>query len=92
MLNNRNKRTVRFKSSIRGQSERERDKPAGEKSVWNASSDMTESSFGCCRFKRSGNPLHGVTACALILPLLTRTGDRDRPSAVEFKRCPEGVF
>ncbi|OAV70715.1 hypothetical protein Barb6_01650 [Bacteroidales bacterium Barb6] len=79
ILNNRNKRMVRFKSSVRGQLERERDKPAGEKSVWNASSDMIESPFGCCRFKRSGNPLHGVTACALILPLLTRTGDRDRP-------------
>ncbi|OAV70085.1 hypothetical protein Barb6XT_00121 [Bacteroidales bacterium Barb6XT] len=43
ILNNRNKRTVRFKSSVRGQLKRERDKPAGEKSVWNASSDMTES-------------------------------------------------
>ncbi|OAV64084.1 hypothetical protein Barb4_04442 [Bacteroidales bacterium Barb4] len=61
----------------------------GEKSVWNASSDITESLLGCYRFKRSGNPLHGVTACALILPLLTRTGDKDQPSAVEFKRCPE---
>ncbi|OAV67292.1 hypothetical protein Barb4_02529 [Bacteroidales bacterium Barb4] len=92
MLNDRNKRMVRFKSSVRGQLERERDKPASEKSAWNASSGMTESPFGCCRFKRSRNPLHGVTACALILPLLTRTGDRDRPSAVEFRRCPEGVF
>ncbi|OAV64601.1 hypothetical protein Barb4_03955 [Bacteroidales bacterium Barb4] len=51
---------------------------------------MTESLWGCCRFKRPGNPLHGVTACALILPLLTRTGDKDRPSG--FKRCLEGVF
>ncbi|OAV68083.1 hypothetical protein Barb6XT_01183 [Bacteroidales bacterium Barb6XT] len=59
ILNSRNKRMVRFKSSVRGQLERERDKPAGEKSVWNASSDMTESLLGCCRFKRSGNPLHG---------------------------------
>ncbi|OAV69452.1 hypothetical protein Barb4_01734 [Bacteroidales bacterium Barb4] len=31
-----------------------------------------------------------MTACALILPLLTRTGDKDRPSG--FKRCLEGVF
>ncbi|OAV67671.1 hypothetical protein Barb4_02370 [Bacteroidales bacterium Barb4] len=92
MLNNRNKRTVRFKSSVRGQLERERDKPAGEKSAWNASGDMTESLWGCCRFKRPGNPLHGVTACALILPLLTRTGDKDRPSAVESRRFHEGIF
>ncbi|OAV72867.1 hypothetical protein Barb7_03038 [Bacteroidales bacterium Barb7] len=92
ILNDRNKRMVRFKSSVRGQLERERDKPAGEKSAWNASSDMMESPFGCCRLKRSGNPLHGVTAYVLILPLLTRAGDKDRPSAVEFKRCPEGVF
>ncbi|OAV65814.1 hypothetical protein Barb6XT_02249 [Bacteroidales bacterium Barb6XT] len=83
---------VWFKSSVRGQLERERDKLAGEKSVWNASSDMTESLFGCCRFKRPGNPLHGVTAYALILPLLAQTGDKDRPSAVEFKRCLEGVL
>ncbi|OAV67121.1 hypothetical protein Barb4_02607 [Bacteroidales bacterium Barb4] len=72
--------------------ERERNKLASEKSVWNASSDITESLLDCCRFKRPENPLYGVTAYALILPLLARTGDRDRPSEVEFRRCPEGVF
>ncbi|OAV63873.1 hypothetical protein Barb6_03493 [Bacteroidales bacterium Barb6] len=92
ILKKNNKRINRFKLSVRQYLEQERDKLANEKSVWNASSDIIESLFGCHKFKRSRNPLHGVTACVLILPLLTRTGDRGHPSAVGFKHCLEGVF
>ncbi|OAV75565.1 hypothetical protein Barb7_00809 [Bacteroidales bacterium Barb7] len=90
MLKRNNRRINRFKLSVRQYLERERDRLANEKSVWNASSDIIESLFGCHKFKRSRNPLHGVTACVLILP--TRTGDGGHPSAVGFKRCLEGVF
>jgi hypothetical protein len=40
--------------------------------ICNASSDMIESVFGSCKFRKSPNPLHGVTAYVLILPLLTK--------------------
>ncbi|OAV67990.1 hypothetical protein Barb6XT_01219 [Bacteroidales bacterium Barb6XT] len=92
MLKRKNKRTNRFKLPVRQYLERERDKLADERGVWNASSDIIESLFGCHKFKRSRNPLHGVSAYVLILPLPTRTGGRGHPSAVGFKRCPEGVF
>ncbi|OAV70852.1 hypothetical protein Barb4_01057 [Bacteroidales bacterium Barb4] len=48
--------------------------------------------MGGCKFKRPENSSHGATAYVLILPLLVRTSDKDRLSAVRFKRCPEGVF
>ncbi|OAV65161.1 hypothetical protein Barb6XT_02529 [Bacteroidales bacterium Barb6XT] len=92
ILKKNNKGIKRFKLSVRQYLEQERDKLANEKSVWNASSDIIESLFGCYKFKRSRNPSHGVTAYVLILPLPTRTGDRGHPSAVGFKHCLEGVF
>jgi hypothetical protein len=62
------------------------------KTCWNASSDIIESTFGKYKFRRSKNPLNGVTSYVLFLPLLTKTGAGDKPSQVNFKASLEKVF
>jgi hypothetical protein len=62
------------------------------KTCWHASSDMIESMFGKFKFRRSKNPLNGVTSYVLLLPLLTQTGAKGDPSRVDFKASLEHVF
>jgi hypothetical protein len=59
--------------------------------VCHASSDIIESLFGAYKFRRSKNPLHGVTSYVLLLPLLTRTGKGMEKSRVDFKHALESV-
>jgi hypothetical protein len=58
---------------------------------WNASSDIIESTFSKYKFRRSKNPLNGVTSYVLLLPLLTKMGEKDKPSQVNFKASLEKV-
>jgi hypothetical protein len=59
---------------------------------WHASSDIIESMFGKFKFRRSKNPLNGVTSYVLLLPLLTKMGAKGKPSRIDFKSSLEHVF
>jgi hypothetical protein len=57
-----------------------------------ASSDMIESLFGHYRLRKSPNPLHGVTAYVLVLPLLTRMKEGFKGLDTDFKANLENVY
>ena len=71
----------------------EEEKSKIEKNVtWHASSEILESLFGTYKYRRSKNPLNGVTSYVLLLPLLTRSGEIGNPSSVNYKESLECVF
>jgi hypothetical protein len=63
-----------------------------EKSVWHVSSDIIESFFGYFKFRKSPNPLYGVTTHIFMLPVLTRSNSKTGESSIDFKRSLEDVF
>lgn len=71
-LMGKSKRVEKFAVSATNYLVKEAVKLPDSKVIFNASSDMIESAFGCYKFRKSRNALHGVTAYVLILPLLTK--------------------
>jgi len=63
-----------------------------EKTVWHASSDIIESIFGTYKSRKSKNPLHGITAYVMLLPLLTKVNEDNRLTDVDCKETLERVF
>lgn len=70
----------------------EAEKLTSSDTIWNASSDMIESVFGCYKFRRSKNSLHGVTAYVLILPLVTKMKEPEKGLDTNFKENLENVY
>ena len=48
--------------------------------------------FGYYKFRKSPNPLNGVTTQILMLPVLTKINSQTGESGIDFKRALEGVF
>jgi hypothetical protein len=69
-----------------------KDKLPDEKTIWHISSDIIESSFGYYKFRKSHNPLNGVTTQIFILPLLTKINKKTGKSGFSVKTALENVF
>ena len=91
-LKGKNKRSTKFAVASIGYLLKEAVKLPNSESIFNASSDIIESVFGCYKFRKSKNSLHGVTAYALILPLTTKMKDSGKGIDTNFKANLEGVY
>lgn len=63
-----------------------------QEDAWHASSDVIESLFGHLKERKADNPLYGVTAGVLLLPLLTRADPDEKMLDIDFKAALEGVL
>jgi hypothetical protein len=87
-----NERMIKIAEQTVGWLREEIRKLPSEKTCWNASSDIIESIFGVYKKRKPPNPLHGVTAFALLLPLHTRIGAKGKVINFDFKNSLESVF
>jgi hypothetical protein len=85
-------REQRIMELIRKYLQETSDKIVTEKSVWNASSDIIESIFGTYKFRKSKNPLHGITTYVMLLPLMTKVNEDNKLTDVNCKQALETVF
>jgi hypothetical protein len=71
---------------------REESAKAGE-NCWNASTDLIESYYGVYKRRKCPNPLVGVTAFVLLLPVHTRLckNENGQSRSVDFKKCLEDI-
>jgi hypothetical protein len=60
--------------------------------TWHISSDVVESLFGHYKTRKSSNPLNGVTAQVMMIPMLTRIDSKTGASNICFKSALESVF
>lgn len=88
----KNKRVKKLLALLTGYLLEEADKLKSSTTIWNASSDMIESVFGCYKFRKSTNLLHGVTSYALILPLITKIKEPEKGLDTNFKANLENVY
>jgi hypothetical protein len=70
----------------------ERCKFPDTETCWHVSSDIVEFIFGKYKFRRSKDPLNGVTSYVLLLPLLTKMGVKSKPSQIDCKASLKHVF
>lgn len=91
-LKNKNKRVTKFAALVTEYLREEAVKLRSSDTVYNASSDMIESVFGCYKFRKSKNALHGVTAYVLILPLITKMKESGKGLDTNFKANLESVY
>ena len=91
-LMGKSKRVEKFAVSATNYLVKEAVKLPDSKVIFNASSDMIESVFGCYKFRKSRNALHGVTAYVLILPLITKMKDSGKGLDTNVKANLEEVY
>ena len=91
-LKEKNKRTAKFAVSAIDYLLKEAVKLPNSETIFNSSSDMIESVFGCYKLRKSRNALHGVTTYALILPLITKMKDSGKGIDTDFKANLEEVY
>ena len=60
--------------------------------VWNASSDIIESTFGMYKSRISKNSLHGITSYVLILPLMSKINAERTHVDINFKTALEEIY
>lgn len=88
----KNKRVKKLLALLTGYLLEEAEKLKSSQTIWHASSDMIESVFGCYKFRKSTNLLHGVTSYALILPLVTKMKESGKGLDTNFKANLENVY
>ena len=91
-LNNKGKRASKFAASATAYLREEAAKLPNREVIYNASSDIMESIFGCYKLRKSKNNLAGVTAYALIIPLITKMNDSGKGIDTNFKANLEDVY
>jgi len=91
-LGNKNERVAEFAGLVMEYLCQEALKLQSSAVIYNASSDMIESVFGCYKFKMAHNALHGITPYVLVLPLITRMKDTHKGLDTDFKANLEGVY
>ena len=67
-------------------------KSKNKDTVWHISSDIIESLFGYYKFRKSTNPLNGVTTQIFILPPVTKINKKTGRVSFSVKTALENVF
>jgi hypothetical protein len=85
-------RVEQVKLSICNYLREEKEKLQTNNNHWHCSSDIIESLFGVYKFRKSRNPLHGITSYVLVLPVVASVGHEPKSSDLDFKKNLESVF
>jgi len=85
-------RVQQVKLSLCKYLEEEKEKLPTSTNTWHCSDDIIESLFGTFKFKKSRNPLNGITPYVLAIPVMAAVGIEPKSSNLNFKGNLENVY